>query len=187
MKKLEIHIDHFAPNPFTDWGCLPTLFSNHRDYSWKGCVMAEGGYNSLAEEFENRLPNVVSVPVYLYRHSGDTVSTKPFSCPWDSMQLGYMFYTKEQIRENYGRKRVTQKLEDKVRKNLEANVQLLDDYVRGEVYGFKVIDEEGEEVDSCWGFYGQDFEGIANHLDPDDFPDKDLVEVVEEAFEDVKY
>ncbi len=30
-------------------------------------------------------------------------------------------------------------------------------YANGEVYGYKVMDANGEELDSCWGFYGEEY------------------------------
>ena len=41
---------------------------------------------------------------------------------------------------------------------LEEEVMYYDCYLKGEVYGFIVeTNDEMEEVDSCWGFYGSDF------------------------------
>jgi hypothetical protein len=35
-------------------------------------------------------------------------------------------------------------------------VKTLDDYYTGSVYGFTIEDENGNETDSCWGYYGDD-------------------------------
>lgn len=35
----------------------------------------------------------IAKPLYLYDHSGITISTSPFSCRWDSGQVGYVFLT----------------------------------------------------------------------------------------------
>ncbi|CAB5237911.1 hypothetical protein UFOVP142_2 [uncultured Caudovirales phage] len=37
---------------------------------------------------------------------------------------------------------------------LKAEVEEYGQWASGNVYGYIVKDEEGEEVDSCWGFYG---------------------------------
>jgi hypothetical protein len=39
---------------------------------------------------------------------------------------------------------------------LIGEVKTYDDYLTGNVYGYKVIDEQGNEEDSCWGYYGED-------------------------------
>jgi hypothetical protein len=96
--------------------------------------------------------DVISLPLYLYDHSGITIRTIPFTCPWDSGQVGIIFVTKEKIRKEYMVKRVTKKVIKKVFKSLESEVKVYDNYLRGEVFGFQ-IEKDDEEVDSCWGFF----------------------------------
>lgn len=43
--------------------------------------------------------NVVILPVYIYSHSGETISTTPFGDPWDSWQCGCAFIEKRDIDE----------------------------------------------------------------------------------------
>jgi hypothetical protein len=38
--------------------------------------------------------------------------------------------------------------------SLESSIQLFGDWAFGNVYGYQVEDANGEEIDSCWGFYG---------------------------------
>lgn len=38
--------------------------------------------------------------------------------------------------------------------SLKGSIQLFEDWAFGNVYGYQVLDADGEEVDSCWGFYG---------------------------------
>jgi len=38
--------------------------------------------------------------------------------------------------------------------SLESSIQLFGDWAFGNVYGYQIEDENGEEIDSCWGFYG---------------------------------
>ncbi len=49
-------------------------------------------------------------------------------------------------------KRFTKSLKNKALKIAQGEVETYDQYLRGEVYGYK-IDGDG---DSCWGFYGQE-------------------------------
>lgn len=41
--------------------------------------------------------NVVILPVYIYSHSGETISTTPFGDPWDSWLCGCAFIEKRDI------------------------------------------------------------------------------------------
>jgi hypothetical protein len=95
----------------------------------------------------------VILPVFMYDHSGLAVNTTGFSCPWDSGQVGFIFQTAEQIREQFLVKRVTAKVEERARQGLVAEVAEYNSYLAGECYGF-TVERDGEGVDSCWGILG---------------------------------
>lgn len=121
----------------------------------------------------------VILPLYLMDHSGISMSTGSFGCPWDSGQVGYIICDNETIKREWDGDR------DLAEKWLESEVSVYDEYIRGNVYGFIVeetieFDEDGEpvwddpdELDSCWGFYGYDVHtnGMAEHLGDDDLVD----------------
>jgi len=115
-------------------------------------------YNSWGELKEaiikNENPGVI-LPLYLYDHSGITMNTTGFDCPWDSGQIGWIFISKKKILEEYGRKKVSRKLIEKVREYLIAEVKTYDQYLTGDVYGFRIT-KDGVKIDSCWGYYGED-------------------------------
>ena len=112
--------------------------------------------NTKAMFFEANNP-VIALPLYLYDHSGITMSTSPFSCRWDSGQVGFIYVTCERVRKEYGWKRITKARRDKILTYLNGEVQTYDQYLTGDVYGFIISDEDGDEVDSCWGCYGRDY------------------------------
>jgi hypothetical protein len=106
----------------------------------------------------------VILPLYLYDHSGITMNTGGFSCGWDSGQVGWIVCDQSTIDKEFDGDR------DKAEKCLEAEVEVYDHYISGNVWGFiaeqrevadgaELDDDEGwEDVDSCWGFYGDDVE-----------------------------
>ena len=102
----------------------------------------------------------------MYDHSGITLSTTPFSCPWDSGQVGWIYTTKQKLRKEYDIKYVTKKIKEKAYKTLMEEVRIYSEYVEGNVFGYILKDESGRELDSCWGFYGTDFNtnGIAEYV-----------------------
>jgi hypothetical protein len=123
----------------------------------------------------------VILPLYLYDHSGITISTGSFSCPWDSGLVGVIVCDNDTIEKEWAGDR------DRAEKCLQAEVEVYDQYLTGDVWGFiaeerdvdenadpdELDDNEGWEVtDSCWGFYGSDPEtnGIKDHL-CDDYAD----------------
>jgi len=105
--------------------------------------------------------DVVRLPLYLYDHSGITMNTTGFTCPWDSGQVGYIYVTKEKIREEFNAKRITKKLIEKAKNILLAEVTEYDNYLVGNVFGYRIIevDKDGDEVnevEACWGFIGDE-------------------------------
>jgi len=92
------------------------------------------------------------LPVYMYDHSGIALNTKPFSCPWDSGMIGYIF---EKIGENETREQVEQRL--------AGDIETYSQYLNGEVFWFKREKKNEcetcshvtwEHIDSCCGFIG---------------------------------
>lgn len=98
--------------------------------------------------------DVIALPLYLYDHSGITMSTTPFNDRWDSSHVGYVYTTFKDIRENYMVKRVTKAIKEKAIELMKAEVANYDDYLTNNVYGYVIEDQDGETLDSCWGFYG---------------------------------
>lgn len=99
----------------------------------------------------------VLLPVYLFDHSEISISTSPFSCSWDSGQVGFIYTNLQRINDcfSYNWKRISKKRQQQIKQWLEAEIATFDMYIRGEVYGF-IVEEDGKEIDSCWGFYGDD-------------------------------
>jgi hypothetical protein len=140
-------------NPRTDWDNLGTMLCFHRRYS----LGDKHDYDlDDARVLEGRIPKSggVVLPLYLYDHSGITIRTHPFSCPWDSGKIGFIYAGSDKIRKEYGWKRITKARREKIEAYLRAEVQTYDDYLTGNVYGYIVENPEGEAVDSCSGYYG---------------------------------
>jgi hypothetical protein len=98
------------------------------------------------------------LPVYKYEHSGVALSTTPFRSSWDSGQIGWVFVSHEQIKENYAEEEIDEDLRETARELMKSNIDVFSTWVAGEAVGFKVEDpEEGITVDSCWGFYDREY------------------------------
>lgn len=104
------------------------------------------------------------LPLYLYDHSGITMNTTGFNCPWDSGQVGFIYITNETADEEWPLREDESEEERSVRiyNYLVNEVKEYDDYLTGNVYGYVIstLDEDGEAEDeipdggSCWGFLG---------------------------------
>lgn len=94
----------------------------------------------------------ICLPLYLYDHSGITISHGAFSCKWDSGQVGWHYIAKAKLEDEFDGD------EAKAMKRLECEIKTYDDYLQGNVWGYVIENEEGDDVDSCWGFYGDELE-----------------------------
>lgn len=128
-----------------------------------------------AEHIERAIEKHVCVvlPLYLYEHSGITMNTTGFSCPWDSGQVGFIYITWESARQEWSG--TDAEIAEQAAKCLRAEVAIYDQFLRDDLWGFIVerYDEESadwEEINSCWGFYGSDpyKNGMIDHWTTDE-------------------
>lgn len=96
--------------------------------------------------------------LYLYDHSGLTMNTTGFSCPWDSGPVGLIVVSKKAVRDEWKVKRISPKLRERIHDLLKGEVEEYNQYLTGQVYGFVVEGPEEEDIHSCWGFFG-DYDG----------------------------
>lgn len=54
------------------------------------------------QDILDSLDKYIILPLFLYDHSGITISTGPFSCPWDSGQVGWIYAEKKKLIEETG-------------------------------------------------------------------------------------
>ncbi len=149
---IEIHRDEDARSPREDCG-FGTMLCGHRRY-----VLGDVQVRCQAD-LDKVLgrKDVMFLSLYLYDHSGITMSTSPFSCPWDSGQVGIIYATHEDIRKEFGPKgralvHVSKKAISSAFKLMRQEVEVYDAFLQGDVYGYVILDKKGETVDSCWGF-----------------------------------
>jgi len=180
---LKIYQDNCAEDP-REWDNLGTMVCAHGHYSL-GDEQAQNidDYRSWNDWFYHEIVmpnggwhNIIYKPLYMYDHSGITIRTRPFSCPWDSGQIGYIYVTKKQVREEWKRKRVSKHLLTAVLDILECEVEIYDQWGRNDVYYFSLDKEikcsccghvSMENIDSCGGFYGTDWldNGMSEQID----------------------
>lgn len=115
----------------------------------------------------------IILPLYLYDHSGLTMSTAPFGCRWDSGQVGWIFVTHDRAKREMLVDELTDEVIAQVEEILRGEVEVYDQYLRGDVYHFVLEELHGCDdpnchhnvtLDSCSGFYGTDWEenGLAD-------------------------
>lgn len=174
-----------------DWDNLGTMICAHGRYDLGDRTFNVDAYGGWDEMRENEIPrDAVVIPLWLHDHSGLSLHTGR-TCQWDSGQIGFIYVDYATLREEYGVKRITKAIIEKAEKHLMAEIKTYDQYLSGDMYGFRLyeintdrldddeisieefmemseneMDEYMDETDSCWGFYGEDFiiEDLTGHI-----------------------
>lgn len=125
------------------------LVANHRN-----CYIPEPGEKRIPgdrAEIENKYRRTHWIfPLEAYIHSGVVLALSGEGRfpdrQWDVSQLGMVFVAKKEWR-----------LSKSARKAALSKVEEWNQYLSGDVWGFVIEDENGNHVDSCWGFYGREY------------------------------
>ena len=168
-KGYTINID-YDPSPESprEWDNLGTIYSNHRSYSPDGHSIEELIEDVGGDLYDSVIPwdligkKYYYLKVWMYDHSGVAIRTggeNPWGSgwmAWDSGLLGVIAVKKTDACKEYGKKRACKSVQERAEKCMEHEIEALDTFASGQIYGYTVEDENGEEVDSCWGFYDID-------------------------------
>ena len=100
--------------------------------------------------------DIIILPLYLYDHSGISISTGSFvgravHAEWDSGQVGYIYADHDDILNNFGE--ITPDTIHRAKECLEGEVEAYDAVLRGDCWGYRTY-IYSQEMDSCWGFLG---------------------------------
>jgi hypothetical protein len=159
-KKVEIHIDEDPSNPRDFDNCdLFILFHKRYNLGDKHDYKHEdfSGWDEMEAQIIKDHDPVVIKSVYLMDHSGISISDKPFSCHFDSGMIGFALISRKSALKEMNAKRVTRKVKEWAKKCLDSSIKTYDEYLKGEVYGYVIKDEEDNDLESCWGFFGLDY------------------------------
>ena len=115
-------------------------------------MVEDSDFNDLYDLVENS-NKIVIAPVYAYEHGGMTISLAPFSCPWDSGQIGWAYTFIDDYADCPG---------EEIEKYMDELVKAYDMYLKGEVFAVITLQKkkcnccghtEYNEEDSCYGIY----------------------------------
>lgn len=154
-----VNYDEDASNPREYHENLGTMVCYHRRY----CIGDRNHGHKDPLEFREWVTTSKDVaayfPIYLFDHSGLTISVNPFNDPWDSGQIGYIYCTKEAIRNWFNIKRVTHKYIEKAEKIMLEEVKEVDNYLRYHVY-YVTFGTEGKEESSLSNIITDDLRNV---------------------------
>jgi hypothetical protein len=157
--KLEIIVDEFPTNPrendnLTEMICFHNRYNLGDKHNFTSADF--NGWDDMLTTIQKTKNPAIILSLHLFDHSGITISTSRFGCRWDSGQIGYVYITKEKVYSEYNVKRISRKLMKKLNTLILGEVDVYDNYLTGEVYGYSLLNKQTGETDSCFGFYGSD-------------------------------
>lgn len=152
---IEIDTDQTCEDP-REWSNLGKMFCFNRQYDLGDKNPYSKDEFENWDEFEKRIIKDYSplfiFPLSILDHTGlwMKIGTRWQSDyqGWDTSMVGFIFVTKEDVRKEYGAKRISDQTKEKARRVLKAEVNIYSSYINGDVYCYNV-----EDVDSCCGFY----------------------------------
>jgi hypothetical protein len=167
-KRAEILYDEFAENPRQMYDNLGTMVCKHMrydlgDHKIKLDSNDFESWDEIEEYLKSEYNAEIILPLYLYDHSGIAMNTTGFSCGWDSGQVGFIFIDHKtcvkEFGEDYSR--------EKIVNLLKGEVEEYDAYLRGEMYGYRILEKarcphcnevldnyDDEELEASYGYVG---------------------------------
>lgn len=136
--KVIFDYDNNPTNP-RDWAAFTNMVCFHKRYCLgdKHNINPNNytGWDSLKINLVKYYSSIHTIlPLFLLDHSGLQISTKPFGDVWDSGQIGFIFITKETVKENNFSKKDINTI-------LHNHVNIYNNYLTGKIYQFKIVDE----------------------------------------------
>lgn len=168
MKKYELKIeqDNDPMNPRTDWDNITTMLCFHKRYDLGDKNPYKSSDFDSWEEMKQQIEQDYNVfmikPLYLYDHSGITISTSPFGCQWDSGQVGWIFIDEKQWKLMMGED--MDRSEERLNSIIDSDVKTYDQYITGEVYRYELYEietcslgcEHKTMIESCGSYYSEE-------------------------------
>lgn len=144
------------PESPREWDNLGVMVCFHGRYTLGDKVDFKASDFNSWEELEayiiKEYAPVAILPIYMIDHGGCSISTQPFNDPWDSGQIGFIYVPRKKAHDNYGCKRVSPKLKNRIVEILLSEVSTYNAYIMGMVYGYQITEPDGSEGDSCYRF-----------------------------------
>lgn len=173
--KIYVDEDPIGPEEYSRLGKL-WIFHKRHCFGDKPTVKASdfSGWDEMEEHLVKEENAGIVLPVFMLDHSGITISTSSFSCPWDSGRVGFIWCSVDDLKKEYSVEDLTPEIVEKAQRVLESEIKTWDQWLTGDVYVFETytlirkddgVFEADEFTDCCGGFYGSEKDDIVHLLE----------------------
>ena len=139
---IAVDYDSDPSNP-REWDNFGTMVCFHKRYmlgdSFKLDMDDYGSWSEVRDHIESELGAMVILPLFLYDHSGLSISvgaSRAEHASWDSGQVGFIYCTDgDMVREGI---KTLQEAEDLLRNE----VKIYDKYLKGDFYTYRITKDE---------------------------------------------
>lgn len=117
---------------------------------------------SLGEKLDlcEKVGELVWLPIAMYEHSGITLwlgsKSSHYDSQWDCGSIGFAYVTKDTAEKEKSGWHDEQDWKTFAYKQMEQEMRLYDDFCTGKCFGYEIEDENGDCINSCSGFIGED-------------------------------
>jgi hypothetical protein len=163
---IQISPDEYPESP-RDWDNMGKMICFHKrdNYGDKHNIKSDDydSWEEMEKDLRENHDAHTILPIYMYEHSGVTISTSPFSDYFDSGRLGLIYCTNadaKELEQTYSGQDIAERAEVL----LKGEIETYNQYLSGDIYGYRIFKiskcdqghEHQEQLDSCWGYYGED-------------------------------
>lgn len=157
---------------------LQDYFFNKKDIKFSGslddfkenCIEKGLSEDEFFDALENKFANngLILRPINDFNHDSHNLSIcvhNPYDAyGFDDGVIGVAVVSKDKLRKKIGSKYITKKIKRTALSILNNELNIINDWLDGNIYGIVIKNDDGDEKDSCWGIYGTDISNAKNKL-----------------------
>ena len=177
--QLKIGYDEYSESPRKDYNigkilCFPNKYIKNElelPYEYDEKFKESRNLNEI-EEMLTKL-GYIHERICVYDHSGVSIYLGTPCCRWDSCYIGWYCVSREEVKKQYGVKRLVKQRVNKVKKLMNTEIRTYNNWINGNVYWYE-LSKNGEVIDSCGGFIADSQEDAIKEIYESGYLDSDF-------------
>jgi hypothetical protein len=107
--------------------------------------------DELLAALREELGSITELPVFMHDHGSQSFSTGGFSDRWDSGQLGWIFAVPTSTPDRW-----EGATPEQIADVLRAEIAEYHSWANGEIYAYRLVDDDGETLEAGSSYYSED-------------------------------